>query len=60
MMWKFKEFKDYDVETNMSAIDQLEIHFKKYKNTEVVGYTVNHFENLNNKERTYILVKYLV
>ncbi|WP_275043778.1 hypothetical protein [Staphylococcus epidermidis] len=44
----------------MSAIDQLEIHCKKYKNTEVVGYTVNHFENLNNKERTYILVKYLV
>lgn len=59
-MWKFKEFKDYDVETNMSAIDQLEIHCKKYENTEVVGNTVNHFENLNNKERTYILVKYLV
>ncbi|MCH4321433.1 MULTISPECIES: hypothetical protein [Staphylococcus] len=59
-MWKFKEFKDYDVGTNMSAIDQLEIHCEKYKNTEVVGYTVNHFENLNNKERTYILVKYLV
>ncbi|MBF9297487.1 hypothetical protein I3V70_05170 [Staphylococcus schleiferi] len=59
-MWKFKEFKDYDVETKMSAIDQLEIHCKKYKSTEVVGYTVNHFENLSNKERTYILVKYLV
>lgn len=58
-MWKVKEFKDYDVETNMSAIDQLEIHCKKYKSTEVVGYTVNHFENLNNKGKTYILVKYL-
>lgn len=43
----------------MSAIDQLEIHCIKYKSTEVIGYTVNHFENLNNKEKTYILVKYL-
>ncbi|MFO3691397.1 hypothetical protein [Staphylococcus felis] len=58
MMMKFKEFRDYDDQLNMRAVDQLDFHIQKHPNTEVVGYTVNVFSNANNSERSYILVKY--
>lgn len=59
-MWKIKEFKDFENEDSRTAIEQLEQFMLKYPSTEVLGYSVNHFENANNKERSYILIKYLV
>ncbi|MCC8990565.1 hypothetical protein [Staphylococcus warneri] len=58
MMWKVKEFRDFDDDDNRLATKQLEHHLLKYPNTQVLGYSVNHFENANNRERSYILIKY--
>ncbi|MFJ1815025.1 hypothetical protein [Staphylococcus saprophyticus] len=57
-MWKIKEFRDFDDDDNRPATEQLEHHLLKYLNTQVLGYSVNHFENANNRERSYILIKY--
>lgn len=57
-MWKVKEFRDFDDDDNRLATKQLEHHLLKYPNTQVLGYSVNHFENANNRERSYILIKY--
>lgn len=56
-MWKVKEFRDFDDDDNRLATKQLEHHLLKYPNTQVLGYSVNHFENANNRERSYILIK---
>lgn len=57
-MWKVKEFRDFDDDDNKLATKQLEHHLLKYPNTQALGYSVNHFENESNRERSYILIKY--
>ncbi|MHB7915068.1 hypothetical protein ACYCKW_06295 [Staphylococcus haemolyticus] len=57
-MWRVKELKDLDINDDRLAIEILEAHLLKYPNTQVLGYSVYHFENLTNIERSYILIKY--
>ena len=57
-MWKVKEFRDFDDDDNRLATKQLEHHLLKYPNTQVLGYSINCFENESNRERSYILIKY--
>ncbi|EII2116505.1 hypothetical protein LG094_001068 [Staphylococcus pseudintermedius] len=52
-----KEFKDYE-QDGKTAVKQLNDHLQDYLDTEIIGYTVNVFSNANNRERSYILVKY--
>lgn len=56
-MKRVKEFKDYE-QNSETAVEQLNDHLQRYPDTEIIGYAVNVFENLANKERTYILVRY--
>ncbi|MDU9304441.1 hypothetical protein PQ701_04290 [Staphylococcus coagulans] len=58
-MKRVKEFKDYEQDSR-TAVEQLNDHLQNYPDTEIIGYTVNVFENLANKERTYILIQYEV
>lgn len=57
-MWKIKELRDYEIDDYRSASEKLESYLAEYTNVHVLGYSVNHFENVNNKERSYILIKY--
>ncbi|ASN70474.1 hypothetical protein 7F7_34 [uncultured Caudovirales phage] len=57
-MWKVKELKDYEIYDFSLATEKLESYLAKYPDLHVLGYSVNHFENANNRERSYILIKY--
>lgn len=61
-MMKYIEFKDYTNlegrENHLSAVEQLNEFKQKYPSARVVGYNTQVFENANNRERSYILVKY--
>lgn len=57
-MWRVKELKDFEIYDDRSAAEKLERYLSVYPNLHVLGYSVNHFENANNKERSYILIKF--
>lgn len=60
-MIQYIEFKDYEVdETNKqrTAIERLNEFKLRHPSARVVGYNTEVFENMNNRERTYILVEY--
>lgn len=57
-MWRVKELRDFENNDDKLATEKLESYFSAYPNLHVLGYSVNHFENANNRERSYILIKY--
>jgi len=61
-MWKVIELVDYAMtdegQSKKRAVELLQDYYDEYEQVEVLGYSVNHFENFNNHERSYILIKY--
>lgn len=60
-MKQYVEFRDYEVDQmnkERTAVESLNEFKLKYPSAKVVGYNTQVFENVNNKERTYILVEY--
>lgn len=61
VMKQYIEFRDYEVDQmnkERTAVESLNEFKLKYPSAKVVGYNTQVFENVNNKERTYILVEY--
>lgn len=58
---QYVEFRDYEedkINKGRKAVESLNEFKLQFPNAKVVGYNTQVFENVNNKERTYILVEY--
>ncbi|MEX5937428.1 hypothetical protein [Mammaliicoccus sciuri] len=60
-MKQYIEFRDYEddrMNRERTAVESLNEFKMNFPSAKVVGYNTQVFENINNKERTYILVEY--